>query len=60
MMPDREIAFVKIQPRARGSFMVTIPKEAVELLGIIDNERAKVYVDKEKRRLTYIIDDKII
>jgi bifunctional DNA-binding transcriptional regulator/antitoxin component of YhaV-PrlF toxin-antitoxin module len=52
---DAEVAFVKIQPRARGSYMVTIPREAVKMLGIKDNERTKVYVDKEKKRVIFEI-----
>ena len=54
-MTEIEVAFVKIQPRARGNFMVTVPNEAVRFLGIKDNERTKVYVDKEKRRVIYEI-----
>jgi bifunctional DNA-binding transcriptional regulator/antitoxin component of YhaV-PrlF toxin-antitoxin module len=53
MMGDTEVAFVKIQPRARGNYMVTIPTEAVKMLGIKDNERTKVYVDKEKKRVIF-------
>ena len=59
-MTEHEVAFVKIQPRARGSFMVTIPKEAVEMLGIVDNEKAKVFVDKEKKRISYEVSESII
>lgn len=59
-MTEQEVAFVKIQPRARGSFMVTLPKEAVEILGIVDNEKAKVFVDREKRRISYEIAETIV
>jgi bifunctional DNA-binding transcriptional regulator/antitoxin component of YhaV-PrlF toxin-antitoxin module len=52
---ETEVAFVKVQPRARGNYMVTIPREAVKMLGIKDNERTKVYVDKEKRRAIFEI-----
>jgi bifunctional DNA-binding transcriptional regulator/antitoxin component of YhaV-PrlF toxin-antitoxin module len=55
MVVDAEVAFVKVQPRARGNYMVTIPKEAVKMLGIKDNERTKVYVDKDKRRVIFEI-----
>jgi hypothetical protein len=55
MVTEVEVAFVKIQPRARGNFMVTVPNEAVRILGIKDNEKTKVYVDKEKKRVIYEI-----
>ena len=47
------MAFVKIQPRKSGSFMVTIPKDAIRILDIKDNERMKVLVDQEKKRVIY-------
>jgi len=50
---EKEVAFVKVQPRKGGSFMVTIPKEAVKLLAIKDSERLKVSVDVENRRVVY-------
>ena len=50
---ETEVAFVKVQPRKGGSFMVTIPKEAVKLLGIKNGERLKVFVDVENRRIAY-------
>tara|TARA_B100001750_G_C15481576_1_gene585750 strand:+ start:185 stop:361 length:177 start_codon:yes stop_codon:yes gene_type:complete len=52
-MTETEISFVKIQPRSNGTFMVTIPKEIADNLEIIDNEKIKVYIDKEKRRIIY-------
>ena len=52
-MVEVEVAFVKVQPRKGGSFMVTIPKDAVKMLGIKDNERMKVFVDEELKRVTY-------
>jgi bifunctional DNA-binding transcriptional regulator/antitoxin component of YhaV-PrlF toxin-antitoxin module len=55
MVAEAEVAFVKVQPRARGNYMVTIPSEAVKMLGIKDNERTKVYVDKEKKRVIFEI-----
>jgi len=55
MVSEIEVAFVKVQPRARGNYMVTIPSEAVKMLGIKNNERTKVYVDKEKKRVIFEI-----
>lgn len=55
MVVEIEVAFVKVQPRARGNYMVTIPSEAVKILGIKDNERTKVYVEKEKKRVIFEI-----
>jgi len=54
-MTEIEVAFVKVQPRARGNYMVTVPSEAVKMLGIQDNERTKVYVDKDKKRVIFEI-----
>jgi len=33
--------------------MVTIPAEAVKMVGIVDSERIKVLVDKERKRVIY-------
>jgi bifunctional DNA-binding transcriptional regulator/antitoxin component of YhaV-PrlF toxin-antitoxin module len=55
MVVEVEVAFVKVQPRARGNYMITIPSDAVKMLGIKDNERTKVYVDKEKKRIIFEI-----
>lgn len=52
-MTEVEVAFVKIQPRARGNYMVTVPRDAVKMLGIKDNEKTKVYVDKDKKRVIF-------
>jgi len=52
MVPS-EIAFVKVQKRAGGSFLVTIPSEAVKVLKIVDNERMKVFVDEKSRRVIF-------
>jgi len=52
-MPEQEIAFVKVQPRKAGNFMVTLPAEVVAILKIKDNERVKVVFDKDKRRVIY-------
>ena len=54
-MVEEEVAFVKTQPRASGSFMITIPAEAVRKLGIKKESqlKLKVLVDEEKKRLIY-------
>ena len=52
-MVEEEVSFVKVQPRKAGSFMITIPKEAVRRLEIKREDRLKVLVDKEKRRIIY-------
>jgi len=52
-MVEEEVAFVKVQPRKAGSFMVTIPIEAVRSLEIKREDRLKVLVDKEKRCVIY-------
>jgi len=52
-MVEEEVAFVKVQPRKAGSFMVTIPAEAVRRLEIKRKDRLKVLVDKEERRIIY-------
>ena len=33
-MVEKEVAFVKVQPRKRGGFMVTLPKPIARLLDI--------------------------
>jgi len=33
--------------------MITIPSDAVKELGIKDNERVKVLIDKERKRIIY-------
>ena len=52
-MPEEEIAFVKVQPRKAGNFMVTLPIEVANALKLKDNERAKVLFDREKKRVIY-------
>ena len=52
-MVEEEVAFVKVQPRKSGSFMVTIPTEAVKRLDLKRGDRFKVLVDKEKRCIIY-------
>jgi len=48
-----EIDFVKAQLRKSGSFMVTIPKQAVKMLNIKSGERLKVLIDKENKKIVY-------
>lgn len=48
-----EIAFVKVQKRRGGSYLVTIPSDAVKLLGLVDNERMKVLLDKRSKRVVF-------
>ena len=48
-----EVDFVKIQKRKGGSYLLTIPAEAVKALGVKDNERVKVYVDKRTKRVIF-------
>ncbi len=52
-LPTVEIDFVKIQKRVGGSFLVTIPSDAVKALKIVDNERMKVLLDKEGKRVIF-------
>ncbi len=54
-MVEEEVAFVKVQPRSSGGFMITIPAEAVRMLGIKKEDRhnIKVLVDEDKKRLIY-------
>jgi antitoxin component of MazEF toxin-antitoxin module len=53
MAPETEIDFVKVQLRRSGSFMVTIPKQAVNMLNVKSGERLKVSVDKESKKIIY-------
>ena len=52
-MPEEEIAFVKVQPRKAGNFMITLPAEIAVKLKLRDNERVKVLFDHEKKRVIY-------
>lgn len=52
-MPPTEIAFVKVQKRVGGSFLVTIPSDAVRALKLVDNERMKVLLDVKEKRVTF-------
>jgi len=52
-MPPIEIAFVKVQKRTGGSFLVTIPSSAVKALKLIDNERMKVFLDDKAKRVIF-------
>ena len=48
-----EIAFVKVQARTAGNYMVTIPGDIAEALKLKGGERVKVLYDREKRRAIY-------
>ena len=50
---EEEIAFVKVQPRQAGNFMVTLPAEIATALKLKDNERVKVLFDRDKKRVIY-------
>ena len=50
---EMEIDFVKVQLRKSGSFMITIPKQAAEILNIKSGERLKVLIDKENKKIIY-------
>lgn len=52
-MVEKELDFVKVQARQAGNFMVTIPREAVLELKLKGDEKIKVIMDKEKRRVIY-------
>jgi antitoxin component of MazEF toxin-antitoxin module len=48
-----EVAFVKVQARRAGNYMVTIPGDVAEALRLKGSERVKVLYDKEKKRVIY-------
>ena len=50
---EMEIDFVKVQLRKSGSFMITIPKPAAEILNIKSGDRLKVSIDKENKKIIY-------
>jgi hypothetical protein len=50
---EQETAFVKVQARAAGNFMVTIPGDVAEALKLKGSERVKVLFDKEKKRVIF-------
>jgi len=50
---EDEIAFVKVQKRNAGNFMVTIPGEIVESLDLKGKERVKVLYEKGKKRVIF-------
>lgn len=52
-MTEVECDFVKVQPRKSGSFMITIPKQAVDDLAIKGGERLKVLMDTSRKRIIY-------
>lgn len=50
---EEEIAFVKVQKRVAGNFMVTIPGEVVLDLKLKGGEKAKVLYDEGKKRVVF-------
>jgi hypothetical protein len=52
-VPLIEIDFVKVQKRAHGNFMITVPATAVKDLNLKGSERVKVLFDKQQKRLVY-------
>jgi len=50
---EKEVAFVKVQPRKGGSYMVTIPIDGVRMLGIKGGEKLKALIDVDKKRIIY-------
>lgn len=52
-MVEKEAAFFRVQLRKGGSFMVTVPKATVRLLGIKGGETLKVLIDVDNRRIVY-------
>jgi antitoxin component of MazEF toxin-antitoxin module len=53
MVTEEEIAFVKVQPRKAGNFMITLPAEVAAALKLKDNERVKVLFDRDRKRVIY-------
>ena len=52
-MTEEEVAFVKVQPRTAGNYMVTLPAEVAAALKLKDNERVKVLFDHDRKRVIY-------
>lgn len=52
-----EVDFVRVQKRKGGSYLVTIPSEAVKELRIAHRQKAKVYLDKKSKRVIYELVD---
>jgi hypothetical protein len=52
-LPEEEVAFVKVQPRKAGNFMMTLPADIAVTLKLKDNERVKVLFDRERKRVIY-------
>jgi antitoxin component of MazEF toxin-antitoxin module len=50
---EKEVAFVKVQPRKGGSYMVTIPIDGVKILGVKGGDRLKALIDVDKKRIIY-------
>jgi hypothetical protein len=62
-MSEKLIALLKVQPRKvraksgrkePSSYMMTIPKDAVEVLEVrVRRQKVKVFLEEEKKRLIY-------
>ncbi|MGA3297302.1 MAG: hypothetical protein ABSD41_07610 [Candidatus Bathyarchaeia archaeon] len=48
-----EVAFVKVQARQAGNYMVTIPGDVAEALKLKGSERVKVLYNREKKQVVY-------
>lgn len=49
---EREVKILKIQKKNRGYFF-RIPSEVIPELDLENRDRARVYIDKERRRIIY-------
>jgi hypothetical protein len=52
-MVEEEVAFVKVQERVGGNYMITIPADIIGKLRPKKSEKIKVLYDPDKRRLIY-------
>ncbi|MGO9646353.1 MAG: AbrB/MazE/SpoVT family DNA-binding domain-containing protein [Candidatus Bathyarchaeia archaeon] len=50
---EEEAAFVKVQKRNAGNFMVTIPADVASAFKVKESQRVKVLYDKDKKRVIY-------
>jgi hypothetical protein len=50
---EEEIAFVKVQKRVAGNFMVTIPGDIVANLKLKGGEKVKVLYDKGEKKVVF-------
>jgi antitoxin component of MazEF toxin-antitoxin module len=52
-LTEEEVAFVKVQERKAGNFMITLPAEVVAALKLKDSQRVKVLFDRDRKRVIY-------